>query len=74
MCVCVCVRARIPVLIKVGESGISALEIMTNEEKEFKTKGPEWKRPLRKEVKSRKGLRSKEHHLYVRLLSLREIK
>lgn len=32
------------------------MEIMTNYKKEFKTKGPKWKRTLKKEVKGRKKL------------------
>ena len=53
---------------------MSILEIITNYKKEFKTKGPEWKRTLKKEVKGGKELRSKEHVSYSRLLNLREIK
>lgn len=58
-------------LKQVGGWRISILEIMTNYKKEFKTKDPEWKRTLKKEVKGRKELRSKEHVLYSRLLNLR---
>ena len=36
-------------LIKVEEWGISVLKITTSEEKEFKAKGTEWKRVLKKE-------------------------
>lgn len=62
------------VLKQVGEWRISVLEIMTNYKKEFKTKGPKWKRTLKNEVKGRKELRSKEYVLYSRFLNLREIK
>ena len=61
-------------LKQVGEWRMSILEIITNYKKEFKTKGPEWKRTLKKEVKGGKELRSKEHVSYSRLLNLREIK
>lgn len=70
--VCVCIYTH--VLKQVGEWRISVPEIMTNYKKEFKTKGPKWKRTLKKEVKGRKKLRYKEHVLYARLLNLREIK
>ena len=69
---CVCVRAH--ALIKVGEWGISVLETMTNEEKQFKTKGPKWKRAVKKKGKGRKEFIAKEKRLYARPLSLREIK
>ena len=62
------------VLKQVEKWRISVLEIMTNYKKEFKTGGPEWKRTLKKEVKGRKELISKEHMSYARLLNLREIK
>lgn len=59
---------------KGGEVWISVLGITTDDKKEFKAKGPEWKSMLKKEGKGRWELRFKEHLLYARLSSLREDK
>lgn len=57
-------------IIQVREWGVSVLVITER----VKSKGFKMEEKVKMEGKSRRELRSKEHLLYARLLSLREVK